>query len=107
MSKRYDYVKDGAEIYRLSFGTIEAEADLDRLPPLMRPVATRMIHASGQIDLQDDLAFSDGFADSARRALQGRRTHPLRCADGGVSGIISLPAPWQRDRLSSRRSRTG
>ncbi len=88
MSKRYDYVKDGAEIYRLSFGTIEAEADLDRLPPLMRPVATRMIHASGQIDLQDDLAFSDGFADSARRAL--RAGAPILCdAQMVASGIIS------------------
>lgn len=26
----YDYVKDGAEIYRQSFATIAAEADLDR-----------------------------------------------------------------------------
>lgn len=87
MNDRYDYVKDGAEIYRLSFGTIEAEADLDRLPPLMRPVATRMIHASGQIDLQDDLGFSDGFAAAARTAL--RAGAPILCdAQMVASGII-------------------
>lgn len=87
MSDRYDYVKDGAEIYRLSFGTIEAEADLDRLPPLMRPVATRMIHASGQIDLLDDLAFSDGFAAAAQAAL--RSGAPILCdAQMVASGII-------------------
>ena len=50
----YDYITDGAEIYRRSFATIEAEADLDRLPADLRAAATRMIHASGQIDLLDE-----------------------------------------------------
>ena len=40
----YDYITDGAEIYRRSFATIEAEADLDRLPADLRAAATRMIH---------------------------------------------------------------
>ena len=52
-----DYVKDPAEIYRLSFATIEAEAQLDRLPASLRLVARRMIHACGMTDLVDDLAW--------------------------------------------------
>jgi precorrin isomerase len=39
------YVRDGAEIYRRSFATIRAEADLDGLDPIMERVVVRMIHA--------------------------------------------------------------
>ena len=31
MSASYDYIRDGAEIYRRSFATIRDEADLGRL----------------------------------------------------------------------------
>lgn len=89
---RYDYEKDTAEIYRQSFATIEAEADLDRVPAELRPVATRMIHASGQIDLLDDLAWSAGFADSAQAAL--RSGAPILCdAQMVASGIIRSRLP--------------
>jgi len=64
------YVRDGAEIYRRSFATIRAEADLSRLPADVVPVAVRMIHACGQIDLVDDLAFSPGVVAAARTALR-------------------------------------
>ncbi|MFV0451428.1 MAG: precorrin-8X methylmutase [Propioniciclava sp.] len=88
----YDYVKDGTEIYRQSFATIEAEADLDRVPADLRAVAIRMIHASGQIDLLDDLAWSPGLAASATRALhQGA---PILCDSRMVaSGIIRSRLP--------------
>ena len=32
----HQYVRDGAEIYRRSFATIRAEADLSGLPPTSR-----------------------------------------------------------------------
>jgi precorrin-8X/cobalt-precorrin-8 methylmutase len=64
-----EYVRDGAEIYRRSFATIRAEADLDRLPSDLAAVAVRMIHACGQVDLVDDLAASAGVVRSARAAL--------------------------------------
>ncbi|MBK8469470.1 MAG: precorrin-8X methylmutase [Actinomycetales bacterium] len=94
----YDYVKDGAEIYRQSFATIEAECDLDCLPEALRHVAVRMIHASGQIDLLDDLAWSDGLVTSATTALQ--HGAPILCDSRMVaSGIIRSRLPHHNDIL--------
>jgi precorrin-8X/cobalt-precorrin-8 methylmutase len=64
-----DYVRDGAEIYRRSFETIRAEADLSGLPADLAGVAVRMIHACGMVDLVDDIGYSPGVVDSARTAL--------------------------------------
>src|ERR671923_5486 len=44
------YEKDGAEIYRQSFATIRAEADLSRFPEGLDRVVVRMIHACGTTD---------------------------------------------------------
>ncbi len=66
-----DYVRDGAEIYRRSFATIRAEADLAGLPPDVERVAVRMIHACGMVDLVRDLAFSPDVVAKARAALVG------------------------------------
>jgi precorrin-8X/cobalt-precorrin-8 methylmutase len=65
-----DYVRDGAAIYRQSFATIRAEADLTGVPADLEKVAVRMIHACGMVDLVDDLAFSPGVGTAARAALQ-------------------------------------
>jgi precorrin-8X/cobalt-precorrin-8 methylmutase len=67
---RLDYVRDGAAIYRQSFATIRAEADLAAVPPDLEKAAVRMIHACGMVDLVDDLAFSPGVGATARAALQ-------------------------------------
>ncbi|MEV4008103.1 precorrin-8X methylmutase [Actinomadura sp. NPDC049753] len=64
-----DYVRDGAEIYRRSFATIRAEADLSGLPDDVARVAVRMIHACGMTDLVDDQAWSPGVVARARAAL--------------------------------------
>lgn len=89
---RYDYERDTAEIYRQSFATIEAEADLDRVPDELRPVVTRMIHASGQIDLLDDLAWSDGLWSAAHEALDAGA--PILCdARMVASGVIRSRLP--------------
>ncbi len=65
----YDYEKDGAAIYRQSFATIRAEADLGRFSPEEEPVAVRMIHAAGMVGLERDSVFSPGMAAAARAAL--------------------------------------
>ena len=70
--RRYDYVSVPAEIYRRSFATIRSEADLTGLPEDMRPVAIRMIHACGDVDLVDDLAFHPRLVSAARAALGAR-----------------------------------
>jgi precorrin-8X/cobalt-precorrin-8 methylmutase len=69
--RRYDYVRDPAEIYRRSFATIRSEANLSRLPEEMRPVAVRMIHASGEVGLAEELAFHPRLVSAARTALTG------------------------------------
>ncbi|SDI76965.1 precorrin-8X methylmutase [Actinokineospora alba] len=64
-----DYIRDGAEIYRRSFATIRAEADLAGLPEDVARVAVRMIHACGMVDLVSDIAYSPDVVRAARKAL--------------------------------------
>ncbi len=64
-----DYVRDPAEIYRQSFETIRREAHLDRFPQAMQPLVIRLIHASGMVDLADDIVFSDGAFEAGAQAL--------------------------------------
>jgi precorrin-8X/cobalt-precorrin-8 methylmutase len=98
----HQYVRDGDEIYRRSFATIRAEADLSRLPQDVAQVAVRMIHACGQVDLVDDLGYSPGVVAAGRAAL--RDGAPILCdAQMVASGITRtrLPAALElwRDRL--------
>src|SRR3954470_11799681 len=88
-----DYVRDGAAIYRRSFATIRAEADLDGLDPVLERTAVRMIHACGMVDLVDDVAASDGFGAAATAALQAGA--PILCDPAMVAAGITrarLPA---------------
>jgi precorrin-8X/cobalt-precorrin-8 methylmutase len=64
-----EYVKDGAAIYRQSFATIRAEADLGRLTSDVERVAVRMIHSCGMVDLVADLAYSPDVVAKAHAAL--------------------------------------
>lgn len=64
-----DYIRDGAEIYRQSFATIRAEADLSAIPRDIEKLAVRLIHACGMVDIVDDLRFSKGAGDAGRAAL--------------------------------------
>ncbi len=66
---QFDYVRDPAEIYRQSFATVEAEANLDLLPEDMRAVATRLIHSCGMIDVIDDLDSSENAMAAGKSAL--------------------------------------
>lgn len=66
----FDYIRDPAEIYRRSFETIRAEADLSHIPDDLLAVVMRMIHASGSPDIVADLAFSPGAGTAGRQALE-------------------------------------
>ena len=68
MSMR-EYERDPKEITRLSFAAIRRETDLSNLPEDIMPMALRMIHACGMVDLPADLAFSEGAGNSGRAAL--------------------------------------
>ncbi len=64
-----DYIRDGQAIYRESFATIRAEADLSRIPADLEKLAVRVIHACGMVDVAADLAFSPGAGTAGRTAL--------------------------------------
>ncbi len=68
--RRYDYVSDPREIYRRSFATIRAEADLSELADDERVVAVRMIHATGEVGLPAEMAFHPRLVATAREALR-------------------------------------
>ncbi len=67
---RLEYERDGVAIYRASFATIRAEADLSTTPPDLEPVVVRMIHASGMTDLPPLVVASDDFGSAARAVLR-------------------------------------
>ncbi|GGX52258.1 precorrin-8X methylmutase [Streptomyces fructofermentans] len=94
----FDYEKDGAEIYRRSFATIRAEADLAGLPAGVAQVAVRMIHACGMVDLVRDLAYSPDVVTRAREAL--RAGAPVLCDVSMVaSGVTRGRLPAGNDVL--------
>jgi precorrin-8X/cobalt-precorrin-8 methylmutase len=98
----HQYVRDGDEIYRRSFATIRAEADLSRLPPDVAQVAVRMIHACGQVDLVDDLGYSPGVVAAGRAAL--RDGAPILCdAQMVASGITRARLPAGNDVVCTLR----
>lgn len=87
------YIRDGAEIYRRSFATIRAEADLARFSPDEARVAVRVIHACGMVEVAEDLVFSPTFARDARAALLAGK--PILCDSKMVANGITrarLPA---------------
>ncbi|WP_100839417.1 precorrin-8X methylmutase [Kitasatospora fiedleri] len=93
-----DYEKDGAAIYRQSFATIRAEADLARLPADVARVAVRMIHACGMTDLVDDLLWSPNAVADARRALLDGA--PILCDVNMVaSGVTRKRLPADNEVL--------
>ncbi|MFJ2259370.1 precorrin-8X methylmutase [Streptomyces sp. NPDC087844] len=94
----YDYEKDGAAIYRRSFATIRAEADLAALPPDVGQVAVRMIHACGMVDLVRDLSYTPNVVSRARAAL--RAGAPILCDVQMVaSGVTRKRLPADNDVL--------
>jgi precorrin-8X/cobalt-precorrin-8 methylmutase len=89
----YRYLRDPAEIYRRSFATIRAEAELDGLPEDVAYVAVRMIHTCGMTDLPADLGFSVDVVRGGRAALAAGA--PVLCDTEMVASGITrrrLPA---------------
>jgi precorrin-8X/cobalt-precorrin-8 methylmutase len=97
-----EYERDGAEIYRRSFATIRAEADLAGLPADVARVVVRMIHACGMVDLVRDVRFSPGVAVAARKALLGGA--PVLCdAEMVASGVTRARLPAGNDVVCTLR----
>lgn len=88
-----DYERDGAAIYRESFATIRAEADLERFPPRLEAAVVRMIHGCGMPDIAADVDFTPGVETAVGAALASGA--PLLCDSEMVAHGITrsrLPA---------------
>lgn len=89
----HTYETDGAAIYAQSFATIRAEAALSDFTSEEEPLAVRMIHAAGMVELAPHIRFSTGFVTAARAALNGGA--PILCDVRMVSEGVTrtrLPA---------------
>lgn len=91
-----DYIRNGQAIYRQSFATIRAEADLSRVPADLEKLAVRVIHACGMIDIVQALRFSAGAGAAGRAALL--RGAPILCDARMVAeGITRSRLPASND----------
>ena len=89
----YVYETDGAAIYKQSFATIRAEANLKRFDAADEQIVVRMIHASGFVGLEAHVRFTPGMVSAARAALEAGA--PILCDARMVSEGITrnrLPA---------------
>jgi precorrin-8X/cobalt-precorrin-8 methylmutase len=97
-----EYERNGAEIYRRSFATIRAEADLSGLPGDLSRVVVRMIHACGMVDLARDVGFSPSVAAVARKALLDGA--PILCdAEMVASGVTRKRLPANNEVICTLR----
>ena len=88
-----DYVRDAAEIYRQSFATIRAEADLSCFPSDVARVVVRLVHTCGQVDLAEHVAFTPDVVSETHAALAAGA--PILCDSSMVAAGITaarLPA---------------
>jgi precorrin-8X/cobalt-precorrin-8 methylmutase len=97
-----EYERDGAEIYRRSFATIRAEADLSGLPEDVARVAVRMIHACGMVDLVGDIGYSPNVVTAARKALESGA--PVLCdAEMVAAGVTRKRLPRDNEVVCTLR----
>ena len=111
-----DYTRDAAEIYRQSFATIRAEADLTRFPDDVARAVVRLIHTCGQVDLPEHIAFTPGVVGATHTALAAGA--PILCDSSMVAAgitaarlpagneVVSLVADPRAAELAKRRETT-
>ncbi|WP_153503932.1 precorrin-8X methylmutase [Cumulibacter manganitolerans] len=101
-ARRYDYLTDGAEIYRRSFATIREEADLHGLPEGMDVVATRIIHAAGDVGIVGEIAAHPRVVPAARAAL-GSGAPILTDSHMLASGVTRRRLPGDNEVICTLR----
>src|SRR6201988_4176773 len=95
----FEYVRDGAEIYRQSFATIRAEADLSRFPEDVARVVVRLIHTCGLVDVAEHVAFSDDVVAKTHAVLAVGA--PVLCDSSMVAaGITKSRLPADNEGVS-------
>jgi precorrin-8X/cobalt-precorrin-8 methylmutase len=93
MAEHFEYLRDGAAIYRQSFAIIRAETDLARFSDDEADVVVRMVHACGSTEAARSIEFGGGFVAAARAALA--RGAPILCDSEMVAHGVTrarLPA---------------
>ena len=96
MKRRFDYLRDGAAIYRQSFAIIRQEAELERFSVAEERIAVRIIHACGMAEAARDLYFTPGAAGAAELAL--RNGAPIFCDSRMVAeGVTRSRLPASND----------
>jgi precorrin-8X/cobalt-precorrin-8 methylmutase len=94
-----DYTRDATEIYRQSFATIRAEADLSRFPDDIARVVVRLIHTCGQVDVGEHVAYSDDVVAKTHAALVAGA--PVLCDSSMVAaGITRARLPAENEVVS-------
>ncbi|BBX69817.1 precorrin-8X methylmutase [Mycolicibacterium psychrotolerans] len=111
-----DYIRDAGEIYRQSFATIRAEADLSRFPDDVARVVVRLIHTCGQTDVTEHVAFTPDVVERAHAALAAGA--PILCDSSMVAAgitrsrlpadneVVSLVADDRAPALAARQATT-
>ncbi|BBY61073.1 precorrin-8X methylmutase [Mycolicibacterium sarraceniae] len=111
-----DYIRDAAEIYRQSFATIRAEADLTSFPEDVARVVVRLIHTCGQVDVAEHVAFTPGVVAATHAALLAGA--PILCDSSMVAAgitaarlpagneVVSLVADPRAPELAARSGNT-
>ena len=93
MAEHFEYLRDGAAIYRQSFAIIRAETDLSRFSEEEADIVVRMVHACGSTEAARSIEFGDGLVAAARAAFsQGA---PILCDSEMVAQGVTrarLPA---------------
>jgi precorrin-8X/cobalt-precorrin-8 methylmutase len=85
------YLRDPDAIYAESFAIIRGEADLAHLPPALHPVAIRMIHACGMVDLADDIVGDPRLVEVVEHSL-GKGEVILCDSEMVAAGVLSRVA---------------
>ncbi|GAY15194.1 precorrin-8X methylmutase [Mycobacterium sp. shizuoka-1] len=111
-----DYIRDAAEIYRQSFATIRAEADLTSFPEDVARVVVRLIHTCGQVDVAAQVAFTPDVVKATHAALSAGA--PILCDSSMVAAgitaarlpagneVVSLVADPRAPELAARTGNT-
>ncbi|MFT8722209.1 MAG: precorrin-8X methylmutase [Acetobacter malorum] len=98
----YDYIRDGAAIYKRSFATIRAEADLSGFSPEQAQIVVRIIHACGMVDVAQSVAMTEGFVSSARASL--KKSCAILCDSEMVAhGITRARLPAENEVVCTLR----
>lgn len=90
------YERVPAEIYKQSFATVRAEANLDRFDTGMQALAIRLIHACGMVEIADRIAYSQGAYLAGHRALKAGAPVLCDCEMVGA-GIIRRYLPCDNE----------